>query len=108
MNKKETPLYGIIDERTTDVVYKGDAYAGRFMMFAVLIDVFLRGLILSNPVIDGNWDLILIVIAGGFISIAYQMKNKVVFNRPLSRSLLFLACIVGISALIAVIFNFLI
>ena len=41
--QQENALYGVVDERTKSVVYQGDAYTGRFMLFAVLIDVFLRG-----------------------------------------------------------------
>jgi hypothetical protein len=101
-----TPLYGIVDERTKAIVYQGDAYTGRFMLFAVLFDVFIRGLELNIPFIDSNWDLMLIVIIGGIISTAYQVKSKVIFNRPLSRSFLFLISLIGISALAAFIVNF--
>jgi hypothetical protein len=83
---KDIPIYGIVDERTKIVVYKGDTYAGRFMMFAILLDVFIRGLQLNNPLIASNWDLMLIVIIGGLISTAYQIKNKVISNRSPSRS----------------------
>lgn len=105
-HSKDTPLYGIVDERTKAVVYQGDAYTGRFMLFAVLFDVFIRGLDLNIPFIASNWDLMLIVIIGGGISTAYQIKSKVMFNRPLSRSFLFLIALIGISALIAFILNF--
>lgn len=98
---KDTPLYGVVDERTKFVVYQGDAYAGRFVMFAVLLDVFIRGLEPGIPFINSNLDLILIIITGGIISTVYQIKNKVLFNRPFSRSFLFLIVILGISALIA-------
>jgi hypothetical protein len=103
---KNTPLYGIVDERTKAVVYQGDAYTGRFMLFAVLFDVFIRGLNLNISFINSNWDLMLIVIIGGIISTAYQIKSKVVFNRPLSRSFLFFLALIGISALIAFILKF--
>ncbi|MBN7773557.1 hypothetical protein [Clostridium aminobutyricum] len=110
MKKKEqgnnTSLYGIVDERTKAVVYQGDAYTGRFMLFAILFDVFIRGLELNISFIDSNWDLMLIVLIGGFISTAYQIKSKVIFNRPFSRSFLFLIAIIGISTLIAFIINF--
>lgn len=77
---KDIPIYGIVDERTKTVVYQGDAYAGRFIMFAVLFDIFIRGLHLNNPLIASNWDLLLIVIIGGLISTVYQIKNKVISN----------------------------
>lgn len=103
---KDTPLYGIIDERTEAIVYQGDAYTGRFMLFAVLFDVFVRSLEPNIPFINSNWDLMLIVIIGGVISTAYQVKSKVMLNRPFSRSFLFLIALIGISAIIAFILNF--
>jgi hypothetical protein len=98
---KTVPIYGLIDERTKAIVYQGDAYTARFMLFAVLIDVVIRGLNLNDPITTSNWDLILIVIIGGLISTAYQIKNKVIFNRPFSRSLLFILLLMGLSAIIA-------
>jgi hypothetical protein len=100
-------IYGIVDERTKAVVYQGDAYTGRFMLFAILFDVFLRGLKLNIPFIDSNWDLMFIVIIGGFISTAYQIKNKVIFNRPLSKSFYFVILLMGFSALAAFILTYL-
>ena len=98
---KDVPLYGTVDERTRTVVYQGDAYTGRFMLFAVLFDVFIRGLELKDPFTSSNWDLMLIVIIGGMISTVYQFKSKVIFNRPISRSLIFVAFLMGFSALVA-------
>lgn len=99
--RSNVPIYGMVDERTKAVVYQGDAYTGRFMLFAVLIDVFIRGLKLNDPITTSNWDLLLIVIIGGFISTVYQIKSKVIFNRPVSRSLLFIIFIMGLSIIIA-------
>jgi hypothetical protein len=104
---KDVSIYGIVDERTKAVVYQGDAYTGRFMLFAILFDVFLRGLKLNIPFIDSNWDLMFIVIIGGFISTAYQIKNKVIFNRPLSKSFYFIILLMGFSALAAFILTYL-
>lgn len=98
---KDIPIYGMIDERTKAIVYQGDAYTARFMLFAVLLDVFIRGLNFNDPITASNWDLILIVIIGGTISTAYQIKNKVIFNRPFSRSFLFILLLMGLSAIIA-------
>ena len=103
---KDTPLYGIVDERTKAVVYQGDAYAGRFTLFAVLFAVLIRGLELNVPLIDANWDLMLIVVIGGAISTAHQIKNKVLFSRPRSRSFLFLAALIALSALAAFVLRF--
>ena len=104
---KDIPMYGIVDERTKAVVYQGDAYTGRFMLFAVLIAVFIRGLNLNIPFIDSNWDLMLIVIIGSFISTAYQIKNKVIFNSK-SKSFLFLMVFISLTALITFIITYLI
>lgn len=78
---EKVPLYGLIDERTRAVVYQGDAYAGRFMIFAVLIDVVIRGFNLIEPLSKSNWDLLLIALIGSMISSVYQVKNKIVGNR---------------------------
>lgn len=102
---KDVPLYGTVDERTKAIVYQADAYTGRFMLFAVLIAVFIRGLKLNISFIDSNWDLLLIVIIGSIISTLYQVKNKVIFNGPFSKSFLFLAMCIGLGALIALIFS---
>ncbi|MEL7570350.1 MAG: hypothetical protein AAGU14_07275 [Eubacteriaceae bacterium] len=112
INKKnesieDKPIYGKIDERTKAVVYKADSYTARFMMFAVLIDVFVRGLNIDISFFNSNWDLMLIVITGGIISTAYQIKNKVVFNAPHKKSFIFLIVLFIISAIIAIITNIL-
>ena len=99
--RKNIPIYGMIDERTKAIVYQGDAYTGRFMLFAVLLDIFIRGLKLNDPITTSNWDLMLIVIIGGLISTAYQIKSKVIFNRPFSRSFLFIILLMVLSAIIA-------
>ena len=99
--RKNIPMYGVIDERTKAIVYQGDAYTARFMLFAVLLDVIIRGLKLNNPITTSNWDLMLIVIIGGLISTAYQIKSKVIFNRPFFRSFLFIIVLLGFSAIIA-------
>jgi uncharacterized membrane protein AbrB (regulator of aidB expression) len=98
---KNIPIYGVIDERTKAIVYQGDAYTARFMLFAVLLDVIIRGLKLNDPITTSNWDLMLIVIIGGLISTAYQIKSKVIFNRPFSRSFLFIILFMGLCAIIA-------
>lgn len=98
---KDISIYGIIDERTKAIVYQGDAYTGRFMLFAILLDVVIRGLALSNPITSSNWDLMLIVIIGGFISTAFQIKNKVILNRPFSRKFIPIALLFGFCTIIA-------
>jgi len=98
---KDVPLYGVVDERTKDVVNQGDAYTGRFMLFAVLIDVIFRGFMSNSPFIEENWDLMTIIIIGGFISTAYQIKNKVLFNRPFASSFKFIISLMAGCAVIA-------
>ncbi len=102
-SEKSTPLYGIVDERTQAVVYQGDAYTGRFMLFAVLIDVVLRSTQIMRDFFESNWDLMFIVIIGGLISTAFQVKNKIIFNRPVTKSLIFIGALMGISAIVAMV-----
>lgn len=98
---KTVPIYGLVDERTKAIVYQGDAYTARFMLFAVLFDVVIRGLNFNNPITASNWDLMLIVVIGGLISTAYQIKNKVIFNRPISGSIIYILLLMGLCAMIA-------
>ncbi len=100
-SERKSALYGQIDERTKSVVYQGDAYTGRFMLFAILIDVFIRGIKLFEPLTASNWDLLLIVIVGGCISTAFQIKSRVIFNKPYFRSVLFVLLIMAVSAAVA-------
>ncbi len=104
---KQSPLYGVVDERTKAIVYRGDAYGGRFTLFALLGDIFLRGLNLDIPLIHSNWDLLLIVILGSLVSIGYQVKSKVLAGRPPARSFLFLIAIMGLGALVSILIHFL-
>ena len=105
-NIEDKPFYGKVDERTKAVICKADSYTARFMLFAVLVDVFVRGLNIDISFFNSNWDLLLIVITGGIISTAYQIKNKVMFNPPYKKSFVFLIILLIISALVAVITNF--
>lgn len=100
-SERKTSLYGQIDERTKAVVYQGDAYTARFMQFAILIDVFIRGMKILEPITASNWDLLLIVLAGGFISTAFQIKRRVLFSEPRLRSLMYVLMIIAISAIAA-------
>lgn len=99
-NKKD-PLYGVVDERTKAIATQGDAYTARFMLFAVLFDIFIRGFHFIDSFTTSNWDLMLIVLIGGMISTVYQIKNRSMFNRPFTRSFIFIILIIGLSALIA-------
>lgn len=106
-NNKEnegTPIYGIVDERTKAIVYRGDAYTGRFMLFAILIDAFIRGLHLNSSFISSNWDLILIVIIGGLISTIYQIKNKVLSYGSSARAFIAIALFTALIAFLIISF----
>ncbi|NMA26084.1 MAG: hypothetical protein GX936_10560 [Clostridiales bacterium] len=94
-------LYGKVDERTKAVVYQGDAYAGRFLLFAVLIDVFIRGFRFFDPITASNLDLMFIVIAGGLISLVFQIKRRVIFNAPHTRNMMYLLIILAVAAVVA-------
>jgi hypothetical protein len=104
---KEVSIYGIVDERTRAIVNQGDAYTARFMLFALLIDIVIRGLLVDAPFLNSNWDLMLIVIVGGFISTVYQIKSKVIFNRPFTKSFIFVTMLISLSALFAIILTYL-
>ncbi|MBK5246387.1 MAG: hypothetical protein JJE49_03845 [Peptostreptococcaceae bacterium] len=99
--KNRLRLARVVDERTRNVVNQGDAYTGRFMLFAVLLDVVFRGFMSSTPFIAENWDLMAIVIIGGFISTAYQIKSKVLFNRPFAPGFIFILSLMAGCAAIA-------
>ncbi|OGD16258.1 hypothetical protein A2V47_00970 [Candidatus Atribacteria bacterium RBG_19FT_COMBO_35_14] len=90
--KKSVFIYGTIDERTKSIVYQGDAYMGRFLLFAILLDVVYRGLRYDDPM----WELLLIVIIGGGISTFYQIKNKILVNNPNFRKSLFLLIVISL------------
>lgn len=96
-----TALYGQIDERTKAVAYQGDAYTGRFLLFAILIDVVIRGLKLIEPITASNFDLLIIVIVGGLISTVFQIKRRVIFNAPNSRNIMYVLAIMSVSAVVA-------
>jgi hypothetical protein len=76
------------------------------MGFALLIDIGIRGLNLNVSFLNSNWDLMFIVIIGGLISTAFQIKSKVIFNRPFSKSFKFLVLLIGFSALFASILTY--
>lgn len=46
--KKSVFLYRTVDERTKSIAYQGDAYMGRFLLLAVLLDVLYRGFRYNN------------------------------------------------------------
>lgn len=111
MNKRtgsqgNDPLYGMVDERTKEVANQGDAYTARFMLFAVLADVALRGFGLFENITESNWDLMGIVMIGSLISTVYQMKQRTIFNRPHARSFLYIVMIMGLGALVAFLISY--
>lgn len=92
--------YGTIDERTKAIAYQGDAYACRFLMFAILFDAFYRGISSVNT----TWDLLIIVMIAGGISLFYQIKHKVILNGSnLKQGLFFILVTAGIGIITALI-----
>lgn len=111
MNKKtvtrhDVPMYGMVDERTKEVANQGDAYTARFMLFAVLADVALRGFGLFESITASNWDLMGIVMVGSLISTVYQVRQRTILNRPYARSFLYIGMVVGLSALVAFLISY--
>lgn len=101
--QQQTPLYGRVDERTQQIVHQGDAYMGRFAVFAILIAVMVRGLPHNLAFVNENWDLMSIVIISTFISTFYQIKYKVLFNEHRVKSIGFIVVIIGVSAILSII-----
>lgn len=99
--RDQVPLYGQVDERTIQIVNQGDAYMGRFAVFAILIDVMVRGLPHNLAFINNNWDLMGIVIIGGLISTAYQIKYKVFLNDNRLKSFTFIGGMMALCAILA-------
>lgn len=76
----------------------GDAYAGRFLLFAILLDVVYRSFSGSNS----SWDLLAIVMIGGGISTFYQIKNKILLNDSnIKNGLFYITAVALISAIVA-------
>ena len=101
--QQNAPLYGRVDERTQQIVHQGDAYMGRFAVFAILIAVMVRGLPHNLAFVNENWDLMSIVIISTFISTVYQIKYKVLFNEHRVKSIGFITVIIGVSAILSII-----
>lgn len=99
--RDQVPLYGQVDERTIQIVNQSDAYMGRFAVFAILIDVMVRGLPHNLAFINNNWDLMGIVIIGGLISTAYQIKYKVFLNDNRLKSFTFIGGMMALCAILA-------
>ncbi len=60
------------DERTVSVENAGYRWAYTFLSFALLIDVVYRGLFRH----EAAWDLLALVIVGGFVCTIYQARQK--------------------------------
>ncbi len=97
---KSIPVYGNIDERTKAIAYKGDAFAGRFLMFAVMLYCF-YDFFCYNKV---PWELLALLFIAATISTIYQIKNKIIVEY---RSIIiFTSLIFFISVLVAVLSAF--
>jgi hypothetical protein len=62
------------DERTTVVENASFSLAYKFVGFALLLDVAYRSFAKG----DAAWDLLAIVIISGFLTTAYQIRNRIV------------------------------
>jgi hypothetical protein len=69
------------DERTTFVENASFGLAYKFVGFALLLDVAYRSFTKG----DAAWDLLAIVIISGFLSTAYQIRNRIV-NRSWAKT----------------------
>ncbi len=83
------------DERTTFIENTSYSFGYKFIAYALFIDVIYRGLRFN----EAAWDLLAIVIIGGFVSTIYQYKQKILAKSWLK--------VVAFSSVIAFIIAFL-
>ncbi len=81
------------DERTTVVENASYGLAYKFIGFALLFDVAYRAYAKGEP----SWDLMAILIISGFLTTAYQIRNKIV-NRGLSNTIILTITVAGLVA----------
>lgn len=98
MPDKQDPRSVIIDERTESISYRGDAYAGRFLMFAVLLYAALRGFLYHESA--SGW--FAIAMAAAAISTLYKMKKKIYDWKRFGLWMLLIVMVGALSGLILV------
>ena len=85
------------DERTTVVENASYKLAYKFIGFALLIDIAYRAFAKGQS----SWDLLAIVIISGFLTAAYQIRNKIV-NRGWANTFILTITVACLAAFILV------
>ncbi|MFA4980569.1 MAG: hypothetical protein WC589_23880 [Sphingobacterium sp.] len=85
------------DERTTVVENASYSLAYKFVGFALLFDVAYRAYVKS----EASWDLLAIIIISGFLTISYQIRNKIV-NRAWANTLILTITVASLVAFLIV------
>lgn len=81
------------DERTIAVENAGYRWAYTAITYALLIDVMVRSLVRG----EAPWDLLALVLAGGAITTAYQLRHRTVSSASARRGFL----VAGLAAVVA-------
>ncbi len=101
--KGSIPIYGTIDERTRAVVNQGDAYACRFVIYALMLYAAYH----LFRYHEARWDLWGLAMITSIISTAYQIKHKVInINGNRRPIIIFTAIIALLSVIISVVASF--
>lgn len=91
-----TPPIVTRDERTMAVENQSIIWAYCFITYALLLDVMYRSLVLN----EAAWDLLGMVIVGGFISTSYQYFQKTITKGWLSRTTIVMLLGMGVAAFV--------
>lgn len=83
------------DERTLAVENSGYGWAYGLLTYALLIDVLYRSVVRQ----EAAWDLMALVIGGGFFCTIYQARHKVLVRRWFLKAVL-VACVAAVIAAI--------
>lgn len=88
------------DERTMVVENASYNLAYKFLGFAILFDVAYRAYIKG----EDSWDLLAVLILSGFLTTAYQIRNKIV-NRSWAKAFIITVTIASLIAFILVLIS---
>jgi hypothetical protein len=83
------------DERTVAVENASYRWAYTLLTYALLVDVMVRSLARN----EAAWDLMALVIVGGFVCAAYQARHKILARGWVMKVVL-AACVAGVLAAI--------
>jgi len=61
------------DERTAAVAYKANTWGLNFILYALLLDIMYRSVVLH----EASWDLFALIGLTGVVSVAYMARQKV-------------------------------